>query len=411
MPISRILESLNTKRAGVISITKKIQVGFLASGFVNRTGSGTAKQFEAVAKILCKEHRSKVDLVIFCNNSDQELYLRNDPILSRVKIVIFPNVKGRWLRSSRQYFKYSISKNPIRLDVLHFSVPRFYPFFWLFPAKKFVCTFHAGGDVTAPKENFILSREIYNLTAKVFYKKLNLIFAVSEHGRNEIFHAYGIPKNKISVIYPGTDDIWNIRPSKKKLYGKKGKKLVVVVGRWQQYKNIQVVSNAIAKAKPLELERYYFVFVGKQISSNAKLIEAHLSCVNRQIYETFDHLDEQSYANLINEAELVIVPSLNEGFSLPVFDAYSFATRVMLHAPSPAAQILFGKKGVFATDLSSSDDLLEKITSSIEQEKSDTIENRKFLKSIGATWEDMTKNYLNSYEALMGSTGPDKASL
>ena len=384
----------------------KIKVGFLASSFANRYGSGTAKHFEAVTKLLCMNYDSKVEVTLFCNNNEQYSYVKNDPAFSKANIIIFPSVRGKRFSSSRQYFKYAFSANPYKVDILHFSVPRFYPFFWLFPAEKFVCTFHAGGDVTSYKDKLILSRELYNITAKIFYKKLNLIIAVSEHGKNEISQAYGIPGHMISVMHPGTDDIWKIELLNKKQYGGNRKKLIVVIGRWQQYKNVQVVSNALAKANSAELNRYYFVFVGKKISPNAKLIESNLSNLNNQVYETIEYLDEQSYANIISEAELVIVPSLNEGFSHPVFDAFSLGTRVMLHDPSPAAQILVGRKGVFATNLSTSDNLLAKISDAIEQEKSKMIDNREFLESIGATWKGITKNYLGIYEGMINESDP-----
>ena len=382
-------------------INSKIRVGFLASSFANRSSSGTAKQFEAVAKLLCTKFHSKIELVLFCNNVDQYNYLKNDPAFLSARIIVFRNSRGKWLKSSRQYFKYAFSQNPFKVDILHFSVPRFYPFFWLFPAKKFICTFHAGGDITASKDKLIVSREIYNIVAKLFYRKLDLIIAVSEYGKNEISQSYGIPRNMISVMHPGTDDIWGIATTAKRKYRQNEKKLIVVIGRWQQYKNVQVVSNALAQASPAELSKYYFVFVGKQISSNVRLIQSDLSNLKKNLYETIDYLNDQDYVDIINEADLVIVPSLNEGFSLPVFDAYSFGTRVMLHNPSPAAQILTKQKGVFATNLSSSKNLLAKISHALEQESGTVIDNRKFLRSIEATWEGMTSNYVRSYEILM----------
>ncbi len=380
-----------------------MNIGFLASGFANRYGSGTAKLIESLIKLLCTKYSSEINVTIFCNTRDQYVYLQNNPDFSKAKIIVFPDVKGKWLKSSRQYFKYSIISKGFDVDILHFSVPRFYPFFWLFPAKKFICTFHAGGDVTAYKEKLIISREIYNIIAKVVYRKLDLIIAVSEYGKNEISQAYGIPRNMICVMHPGTDDIWNIATTTKQKYKQNDKKLIVVIGRWQQYKNVQVVSNALAKANPTELSKYYFVFVGKQISSNARLIQSDLSNLDKNLYETVNYLEEQEYVNIINEADLVIVPSLNEGFSLPVFDAYSFGTRVMLHNPSPAAHILTEQKGVFVTDLSSSNNLLRKISNALDQENGTVIDNRKFLQSIEATWEGMTNKYVRSYEMLVNS--------
>jgi glycosyltransferase involved in cell wall biosynthesis len=326
--------------------------------------------------------------------------LQKDTSFSNANLILLPPVIGKWLKSSRQYFKYALLSRQNKIDILHFSVPRLYPFFWLYPARKFVCTFHAGGDVTAEKDSLILSREIYNLSAKVFFRKLDGIIAVSEFGKNEISVAYGIPRELIDVMHVGTDDIWktNLNPATK--YSRKDKKLIVTIGRWQKYKNVQVVAKALAEAKLSELNQYYFVFVGKKITSNAKIIEQHLMHVDDKIYETIEFLDEENYTAIIAEADLVIIPSLNEGFSHPVFDAFSFGTRLMIHGPSPAAQILNNKKGVLVADLSSSYNIINLISEAIQMTKSNLIDNRDFLKSIEATWEDLTKNYLTLYSSL-----------
>ncbi len=326
--------------------------------------------------------------------------MQKDANFSNANLVLFPPVIGKWLKSSRQYFKYALLSRQNKIDILHFSVPRLYPFFWLFPARKFVCTFHAGGDVTAEKNSFILSREIYNLSAKVFFRKLDAIIAVSEFGKIEISMAYGISRELIKVMHVGTDDIWKTNLNSAAKYSRKGKKLIVIIGRWQKFKNVQVVAKALAEAKLSELNQYYFVFVGKKITDNVKTINEHLMHVDDKIYETIDFLDEENYAAIIAEADLVIIPSLNEGFSHPVFDAFSLGTRLMVHSPSPAAQILKNKKGVLAVDLNSSYNLINLINEAIEMPKGDLIDNRDFLKSIGATWEGLTKNYLTIYNSL-----------
>jgi len=201
-------------------------------------------------------------------------------------------------------------------------------------------------------------------------------------------------------MHVGTDDIWKTNLNLATKHSRIGKKLIVIIGRWQKYKNVQVVAKALAETKPSELNQYYFIFVGKKITSNVNIIERLLAYVDNKIYETIDYLDEENYAAIISEADLVIVPSLNEGFSHPVFDAFSFGTRLIIHGPSPAAQILFNKKGVLVADLSSSSNLINLIEEAIQMPKGDLIENRIFLKSIEATWEGLTKNYLKLYSNL-----------
>jgi glycosyltransferase involved in cell wall biosynthesis len=380
-------------------VKNKIEIGFLASSFVFRYGSGTGKHFYEIIKILCTKFNSSVQVNIFCNTLEQFNYLSESFHFSNAKLILFPNVKGNWLKSSRQYFRYAFHNNKIRIDVLHFTVPRFYPFFWLFPAKKFVCTFHAAGDITTGMEGFEFARRIYNLTAKIFFKKLDGIIAVSEFARNEIETAYGIPRNLISVMHVGTDDIWKFKSGDIK-YSVDDRYLVVVIGRWQKFKNVQLVAKTLALAAPSDLESYFFIFVGKKISSNVEVIEQQLNLVKPNFYKTIDYLTDENYAALIMEADLVIVPSLNEGFCHPVFDAFSLGTKVLFHAPSPAEQILGGRKGVFTADLRTPENLLNLIGKAIEGEEGNYLENRNYLESIEATWDSLATNYVNLYKKL-----------
>ena len=50
------------------------------------------------------------------------------------------------------------------------------------------------------KDSFILSREIYNLSAKVFAHKLDAVIAVSEFGKNEISVA---PSARLVLLMDG----------------------------------------------------------------------------------------------------------------------------------------------------------------------------------------------------------------
>ncbi len=379
---------------------EKIRVGFLASGFSNRHGSGTAKVVEKLIKILCNEFRESISVTIFCNDASQYDYLVTRADFSNAQIEMFPNVRGNFFRSSRQYYKYSFSHRKYSLDIMHFSVPRLYPFFWLFPSKKFICTFHAGGEVTAPRDKFILSREVYNLIAKKYFTRLASIIAVSEFGKREISTAYGIPGNCVRVIHPGTDDYW-ILPRSNPIK-ESGKEKIVVVGRWQQYKNVQVVSEALAFSNPELLKPYYFIFLGRQISSNAAVISAQLSRLQPDSYQAIEFLEDQDYIEILSQASLVIVPSINEGFSLPVFDAYGAGCRVLFHHPSPASEILSGMPGVLAADLSSPTNFMNVFSNALTMNKSNPSINQEYLRSIGATWQGMTENYVFEYRRILG---------
>ena len=213
-----------------------------------------------------------------CNDSEQFQYLENDEIFSKQNLILFPKVRGKRIRRFRQFFYFSIKNRGKKLfDILHFSVPRVYPFYWIFPAKLFVCTFHSAGDITAPKDKMVLSREIYNLTAKLFQRYFSKIIADSEEGKLEIVEKYHIPASNIVTILPGTDSLWvyGKNPSSEFIeYLKKltGKKLIVVMGRWQKFKNVQSAILAYSQIQIHLRSDLHLILVGKTDLSGKNLV-------------------------------------------------------------------------------------------------------------------------------------------
>lgn len=377
-----------------------ITVGFLASSFVGRNASGTAIQFRKIIEIFCADYIDMVSVFIFCNSYDQFNFLRSNSKYDSASVVMLPDVKGKFLRSSRQYFKYCFLKKRFTIDILHFSVPRFYPFFWKFPARKFICTFHAGGDVTASRDKFILSREIYNLIAKITHKKLNGIVAVSITGKYEISTSYDIPLKNIEVIYPGTDDLWNVELSQSRFLEEE-KKIVVVIGRWQEYKNIQIVTKTLETLGYQDYNDMLFVFIGKRVSNFAAVIDSQLKSVSTDNYKCLDYVSNEEYVAWLRRADVVVFPSLNEGFGLPAFDAYGQGANLLIHDESPASEILKHESGVFKCNLRISGEFWKTLKLALEN-KNNSIDKRRFhLMEIGATWSCMASNYVKYYDKIL----------
>ena len=222
---------------------KKIRVAWFASGFVGRNASGTAQVAKKTITNLILNYSNEVQIVFLAKTKSEIVLIQNEKLYSGVEIILMPKVYGEKFRSSRQFYKFCIFKRKFDIDILHYSVPRVYPFFWLFPAKKIVCTFHAAGDVTIPGDFFSLSKNIYNYIIMKQWKKFDAIIAVSEFAANEISTAYGVSLKSISTIYNGADNLWG------KFEENLDKNLnsVVVVGRWQTFKNLHTIISAFKK--------------------------------------------------------------------------------------------------------------------------------------------------------------------
>ena len=376
---------------------KKIKVAWFASGFVGRYASGTAQVAKKTILNLILNHSNEVQIVIIAKTKSEVELIQNEKLFSSSEVILMPSVYGKIFRSSRQFYKFCILKREFAIDILHYSVPRVYPFFWMFPAKKIICTFHAAGDVTIPGDYFSLSKEIYNYIIKRQWKKFAAIIAVSEFAASEISTAYNIPLKSISTIYNGADNLWG----KYEDILNKDLNCVVVIGRWQNFKNLHTVINSFKKFVIPNNKNLKLKVIGSSGLKDNKLILGALESFPKNQIELIEYLSDSDLAREYRKASVVFHPSVNEGFGLPAFEAFGEGARVIAHTDTPANQILNSQEGVIFDDLLDETKVADSYRKMLTQNFGDVIQRRLFIKSINATWVSSTKKYVELYRQVL----------
>ena len=378
---------------------KKIKLAWFASAFIGRNASGTAQVARKILTNIIENHSDEIELFLLAKNQEEIYLIQNDIVFSKQKIILLPKVKGKFLKSSRQFYKYCLTKRRFRFDIIHFSVPRVYPFFWLLPSKNIVCTFHAAGDITAPRDFFALSREIYNFIAKLQWKKFSAIIAVSKFAADEISNSYKIPLKYITTIYPGVDSFWNLRD---KTEEQKDQNLVLIVGRWQKYKNIHTVINAFKKYEVSVNKNLKIKVIGKSGSKDNIFILDAIKDFPTKNLEFIDYLSDLDLVREYRRASVVFHPSINEGFGLPAFEAFSEGARLIAHKGTPAEEILNRQPGVIFQNMLDEKQIIESYRSILNQEYGNIEKRRAHLEAVNATWALSTRKYLELYRNLLG---------
>jgi glycosyltransferase involved in cell wall biosynthesis len=375
----------------------RIKVAWFGSSFIGRSASGTAQTARKSIVLLSGNLSHQVHVVVLIKNEFELEQAKADPDLANCELMLLDNKQRKFLSSSRQYYRFAWNnRKDFLFDIVHFSVPRLYPFFYAFPANKFVATFHAGGDITVPQDKFVFSRHIYNLIMRLQWKNLNTIIADSNFAVNEICEAYKIPTNKITKIHLGADNFWLSKSHVTNEWNDK----VAIIGRWQKYKNVHTVLDGISELNSAKTTDIKIVLVGKSNQLGNNLVNYSVNNFFGEI-ELFDYLPDQELVSLYREAKIVIHPSINEGFGLPAFEAFGEGAIIIVHDNTPAAELLGNFEGVIIEDLTSKEGLKSAILKSNEFFNIDIAERRKYLKSIGATWTVMANNYLNVYSQLV----------
>ena len=377
---------------------RRIKAAWFASAFIGRNASGTAQVTRKVLTNFIENHSDEIDLFLLAKNQGEVHLIKNDTVFAKQKIILLPKVKGKFLKSSRQFYKFCLTKRSFKFDIVHFSVPRVYPFFWFLPTKKIVCTFHAAGDITAPRDFFTLSREIYNLIVKLQWKKFSAIIAVSKFAAEEISNSYKIPLKNITTIYPGVDSFWNL---KDKAEEQRDRHLVLIVGRWQKYKNIHTVINASKRYEIPYNKNLKIKVIGKSGSKDNTFILDAIKDFPAQQIEFIDFLSDIDLVREYRRASVVFHPSINEGFGLPAFEAFSEGTRLIAHKGTPAEEILHDQPGVIFQNMLNEEQIIESYRAILKQEFGNTEERRAYLESVNATWALSTRKYLELYKNLL----------
>lgn len=167
-----------------------------------------------------------------------------------------------------------------------------------------------------------IDREIYDKKFRHACKIATRIHSISEQTKQDLINFYGIPQEKISVIYQSINPIFfekaehDFKHDLRKKH-QLPKKFLLSVGTVEPRKNLLSLLEGMTHSKiyvPL-------VVVGKSteyMHKVQKFIEADLNRL--QVY-FLPRISDDELAALYQMAEVMIYPSFFEGFGLPVAEA------------------------------------------------------------------------------------------
>lgn len=197
-------------------------------------------------------------------------------------------------------------------------------------------------------------------------KKAKKIFTISEFSKTEIVRLYSTPAQKIDVVYPSFDkNIFHGKVPKTKQLAVRHRydiagSFLLYWGTLQPRKNITRLIEAFSKLKETRLK---LVIVGKkgwlydQILDQAR----KLGIENRVIFTGF--VADDDLPGLIKASRAFILPSLYEGFGMPVIEAQAVGTPVVVSRVSALPEVA-GESAIFIEDPLSIDSIrqsLEKV--------------------------------------------------
>ncbi len=376
-----------------------LRVAWLASGFIGRSASGTAQTARKIVEYLLITASDSIEVSLILKSQSEFDQAQKDPVLNQAKLILLPGVKGRFFRSSRQFYRFARLHHEELFDILHFSVPRVYPFYWQFPAKHFVCTFHAAGDITVKQDKFVFSKHLYNAIMRLQWRHLDRIYSDSDFASQEISDNYFIPKDRVTMIPLGADQLWECGEVPSPLLDLE-RMNIVIVGRWQNYKNVHSAIEAIRTSNDKAVLGSNVVLIGKSTQMGNSEVKKALARIGPERVTCVDYVSDDELKFIYRRADLVIHPSINEGFGLPAFEAFGEGASILVHENTPAADYLRSCQGVYTANLLRIPDFRDAISRALIGNAANLNDRRDYLSSKRFIWAATCQAYVDSYKNL-----------
>ncbi len=253
-------------------------------------------------------------------------------------------------------------------------------------------------------ESFV-KKDLYQLKigSKFSIYNASHIITISNFSKKDILKNYAVSKDKITVAYPGFDrSVFKKVPQE--VVSKVLEKFqvngsyIVFIGTLQPRKNLIRLIEAVSKIKNLNLVVIgKFKGEGKEGWMYDEILERpkKLNIDSRVIFTGYIPNDE--VVALLNGATCFILPSLWEGFGIPVVEAFACGTPVIVSNVSSLPEVV-GKAGLLVDPKSQ-----DQIEQAIRVYLSDKKLRSKMIK-LGTeqvkkySWEKMAKKVVEVFE-------------
>ena len=237
-------------------------------------------------------------------------------------------------------------------------------------------------------------------------KRAQKIFTISEFTKKEIIEHYHYPKDKIMVTYPGYSKL-RIKSSELRTrdirtkYGIKGR-YILFVGTIQPRKNVDRLIEAFEMFN-MEAD---LVLVGKKGWLYESIFRAIEASPKKDAIHYLDFVTEAELVSLYQNAACFVLPSLYEGFGIPVAEAMQNGCPVVVSNTSSLPEVA-GEAGIYVNPLAAQDiaEGLHKALQLKPEERSRRVElGRKHIEQF--SWEICAKKTL---EVLNSFSHPDRS--
>jgi glycosyltransferase involved in cell wall biosynthesis len=235
-------------------------------------------------------------------------------------------------------------------------------------------------------------KDLYQLKAWTRYSADNAkkIFTISESSKSDIIKEYQVLPEQVVVTYPGIKSSLPMKELKKQF--KLSENYVLFVGTLQPRKNIVRLIEAFSKIKNQKKD-LQLVIVGKKGWQYEEILAAPEKFHVLEKVKFLDFVSDEDLPSLYTNALCYVLPSLYEGFGLPVLEAMQYNCPVITSNVSSLPEA--GGDAALYVDPTNVSDIADKMSSLLtndELRKELIAKGQKQIKKF--SWEKTAKETL-----------------
>lgn len=272
-------------------------------------------------------------------------------------------------------------------DVFH---PTFFDDYFLpyLNGKPFVLTIHDMIPELYP-QYFDAEKDMQILGKRKLAPLASAIIAVSETTKKDVVRILGVPKEKVHVVYHGSEHIKSCATK-----AKSGKPYILYVGARTIYKDFKLFAEKITEVLKRHSE-LRVICTGVPFSDEEKEQFTRLGVRERFVHKWVK--SDEEFASLYHNAKVFVYTSEYEGFGIPILEAYSADCPVLLNNTSCFPEIA-GDAAVYFTFDNLAEQLDYVLTLSTEERERLVLRQRERLEMY--SWEKSAEKLRGIYESV-----------
>ena len=325
--------------------SKRIKIAFFSEDF-SRQAKGTAIVVQKLAEQYLNNFSDRIELVLI-----RKAGICRHPLAGKMRNIEIKVYQMSFFSTLISYLIFFI-KNREEFDAVIFN-RNVYPGFWLLNSKKFILLLYDAPVMDTYKIDLSFdNRMLYSFLKYVGRHFLDSVIAISEDARKNIIAYFKMRPLQVSVIYGAASDIFRPFSNEEKQETKKVLEnqygiytpFILDVSRLDPHKNLETLIDAFAILKNQEWLPHKLVIVGgRHLPEYTRMIEGkieNLSLVKDVIIAPY--IQDKDLPAVYNLADLLVYPSLLEGFGLPVVEAMQCGIPVITSDISALAEVAGG---------------------------------------------------------------------